>query len=314
MGLFNKLFGGSKPADNRENEKKFDILKYDGIRALNIGKTQYAVKCLEEAVALQPDAEAYSKLAEAFMRLGRDEDVRATLVRFAETCPEDARAHLLLSQYLYEHAEYAGMKQSVERALALKPQAPELLYQAALAAVGLNDVMDAIVKLTQAIAQREDYADAYLVRAQVLWGMKQAKEAIADVDKLLELDADNEQALLLKGRILAVTGKVPEAIALFRKVLSMNPFFDDAYIALGAIHIAANEYDAAIAVYDEALEINPQFAQAYHERGRAKLLKGDKDGSVEDIKQAMVLAPEKAAALSGEYHNYEQPQPIIPFG
>jgi tetratricopeptide (TPR) repeat protein len=94
----------------------------------------------------------------------------------------------------------------------------------------------------------------------------------------------------------------------------MNPFFDDAYIALGAIHIAANEYDAAIAVYDEALEINPQFAQAYHERGRAKLLKGDKDGSVEDIKQAMVLAPEKAAALSGEYHNYEQPQPIIPFG
>lgn len=280
MGLLNKLFGGQKSADNHEKEKNFDILKYDGIRALHIGKTQYAVKCLEEAVALQPDAEAYVKLSEAYRRTDREEEGRA----------------------------------AIRHALELAPKQPALLFIAAQDALAVHDEMDAIVKLTQAIAAKDDFTEAYQLRAQVLWGMKQTREAMDDVERLLALDANDDQALTLKGRMLAATGKTDEAIELFRRVLTVNPFSDEAYLGLGAIYIAAEDFDAAIAVYDEAIEINPQFAQAYHERGRAKLLKGDKDGSVEDIKQAMALAPEKAASLNGEFHNYEQPQPIIPFG
>ncbi len=314
MGILNKLFGGAKNAEHSEDEKKFDILKYDGIRALNIGKLAYAVKCLEEAVGLKAESEAYSKLADAYLRMDKEEDALHTLERYAEALPEDPRVHCMLAQYHYEHADYATMKKSSDRALALAPQSPAVLYLCAEAAVGLNDVMDAIVKLTQAIAQKEDYAEAYLLRAQVLWGMKQAREALADVEKLLTLNVDDEQALLLKSRILASTGHKEEAIALLRQVLTTDPFFDDAYLTLGTLYLTDKDFDAAIGVYDEAIDINPMFAQAYHERGRVKLLKGDKDGSVEDIKRAMELAPEKAAAVSGEYHNFEQPQPIIPFG
>ena len=37
MGIFSSLFGGNKtPEENKA--KNFDILKYDGIRAMNIGK------------------------------------------------------------------------------------------------------------------------------------------------------------------------------------------------------------------------------------------------------------------------------------
>ena len=37
MGIFSSLFGGNKtPEENQE--KNFDILKYDGIRAMRIGK------------------------------------------------------------------------------------------------------------------------------------------------------------------------------------------------------------------------------------------------------------------------------------
>ena len=50
----------------------------------------------------------------------------------------------------------------------------------------------------------------------------------------------------------------------------------------------------------------------YHERGRVKLAKGDKQGSMEDMKRAIELAPEQSAAISGEYHNYEQER-NIPF-
>lgn len=280
MGILNKLFGGGKASETTQTEKNFDILKYDGIRALHIGKTAYAVKCLEEAVALKPDAEAYARLSEAYRRTDRDADGRAAILH----------------------------------ALELAPQSPALLFIAAQDALDTHNELDALVKLTQAIAAKEDFTEAYQLRAQTLWGMKQMKEAMEDVEHLLALDANDDQALTLKGRMLAAKGQTDEAIELFRRVLTMNPFCDEAYLGLGDIYIARKDFDAAIAVYDEALEINPQFAQAFHERGRAKLLKGDKDGSVEDIKQAMAIAPEKASALNGEFHSYEQPQPIIPFG
>ena len=52
MGIFSSLFGGSKKT---EEEKNFDILKYDGFRAMRIGNLTYALKCFEEATAIQED-------------------------------------------------------------------------------------------------------------------------------------------------------------------------------------------------------------------------------------------------------------------
>ena len=49
--FFTSLFSSSKPAeateDKAKNEQKnFDILKYDGVRAQKMGKLAYAIKCL----------------------------------------------------------------------------------------------------------------------------------------------------------------------------------------------------------------------------------------------------------------------------
>ena len=53
--FFTSLFSSSKPAeateDKAKNEQKnFDILKYDGVRAQKMGKLVYAIKCFTEAL------------------------------------------------------------------------------------------------------------------------------------------------------------------------------------------------------------------------------------------------------------------------
>ena len=56
MGLLSSLFGKSKSDANeqkKQDKKNFDILKYDGIRARNMGKLPYAIKCFEEAVHIK---------------------------------------------------------------------------------------------------------------------------------------------------------------------------------------------------------------------------------------------------------------------
>lgn len=316
MGLFKSLFGGQDTPDNekqKEDKKKFEILKYDGIRAQRIGKLPYAIKCFEEAVAIEEELETMGLLVTAYTQAGQPDKARTTLERMAEQAPSRIETFLSLAGICYMMEDYEEMDKACRKALELDNKHPLALYLSAKAAIGQKNEINAIAMLTQAIAAREDYAEAYQLRAEVLWSMKQAKDAAEDVQKLLSMNPEDEQALMLKGEILAATGQEEEAKECLNQVLSLNPFQEKAYLLLGSIYMANKELDKALAVYDEAIEINPQFAQAYHERGRAKLLKGDKDGSVEDMKKAIELAPDSEAAISGQYNNYEQLNRNIPF-
>ena len=309
MGIFSSLFGGNKKTDE---EKNFDILKYDGIRAMRIGKLTYALKCFEEATALREDLETMNHQANTYIRVNRMDDARALLVRMTEIAPEQPLVFQSLASLCYMQEDYKAMNDACQKALALNDQDPGTYFLSAKAAVGMSNGFQAIAMLTKAIMLNEEFVEAYQLRAEVLWQMRQAKDASDDIEKLLSLNPEDENALLLKAEIMAVSGDEEGAVKLMNEVLALNPFCEKAYLLKGSYLLAKKDADGAIAVYNEALEINPNFAAAYHERGRAKLAKGDKQGSMEDMKHAIELAPEQGAAISGEYNNYEQ-QKNIPF-
>ena len=309
MGIFSSLFGGSKKT---EEEKNFDILKYDGIRAMRIGKLTYALKCFEEATAIQEDLETMQHQANTYIRVNRMDDARQLMNRMTEIASDQPLVFQSLASLCYMQEDYKGMDEACRKALALNDQDPATYFLSAKAAVGLSNGIQAIAMLTKAIMLNEEFVEAYQMRAEILWTMRQAKDANEDIEKLLSMNPEDENALLLKGEILAVSGEEEKALALIDQVLALNPFSEKAYILKGSYFLAKQAFDKALGVYDEALEINPNFAQAYHERGRVKLAKGDKQGSMEDMKRAIELSPENGANISGEYNNYEQ-QKNIPF-
>lgn len=305
------MFGGKKTAEE-EKEKNFDILKYDGIRAMRIGKLTYAIKCFEEATALREDLETMQHQANAYIRANRMDDARQLTERTTELAPDQPQVFLSLATLCYMQEDYRAMEEACSKALALDGQNANTHYLAAKAAIGLGNGIQAIASLTKAIVLNEEFTEAYQLRAEVLWSMRQAKDANEDIEKLLAMNPEDENALLLKGEMSAVGGQEEEAMALIDQVLSLNPFCEKAYLLKGSYFLGKKEFVQAIAVYDEALEVNPNFAQAYHERGRVKLAKGDKAGAMEDMKRAIELAPENGAVIDGEYKNYEQ-QKNIPF-
>ena len=309
MGIFSSLFGGSKKT---EEEKNFDILKYDGIRAMRIGKLTYALKCFEEATAIQEDLETMQHQANTYIRVNRMDDARRLMNRMTEIASDQPLVFQSLASLCYMQEDYKGMDEACRKALALNDQDPATYFLSAKAAVGLSNGIQAIAMLTKAIMLNEEFVEAYQMRAEILWTMRQAKDANEDIEKLLSMNPEDENALLLKGEILAVSGKEEKALELIDQVLALNPFSEKAYILKGSYFLAKQAFDKALGVYDEALEINPNFAQAYHERGRVKLAKGDKQGSMEDMKRAIELSPENGANINGEYNKYEQ-QKNIPF-
>lgn len=311
MGFFSSLFGGNKTPE-QETEKKFEILKYDGIRAMRIGKFTYALKCFEEATSLKEDLETMQHQANTYVRVNRMEDARKLMERMTEIAPDQPLVFHSLASLCYMQEDYQSMNDACQKALALNDQDPATYFLSAKAAVGMSNGFQAIAMLTKAIMLNEEFVEAYQMRAEILWAMRQPKDANEDISKLLEMNPEDESALLLKGEILAVNGEEEQALELMNQVLALNPFNEKAYLLKGSYYLLKKEYDKAIAVYNDALEINPSFAQAYHERGRVKLEKGDKQGSMEDMKRAIELAPENGTNISGEYNNYET-QKNIPF-
>lgn len=315
MGFFTSLFGGNKPSESEEeknNKKNFDILKYDGIRAMRIGKLTYAIKCFEEATALQEDQETMQYQANAYIRVNRMEDAYTLMKHLTELFPDQTLIFQQFANLCYIKEDYKGMEETCRKALELDDKNPSTYFLSAKAAIGLGNGIQAIAMLTKAIMNDETFVEAYQLRAEVLWNMHQVKDAMEDVNILLEMNPEDESALLLKAEISLVNGQEEMAIDLINQVLALNPFNEKAYILKGTYFLTKKEFEQTIAIYDEALEINPNFAQGYHERGRAKLQKGDKEGSMEDMRRAIELNPENGTAINGEYNNFEQ-QKNIPF-
>ena len=64
MNFLKAIFGNKEENEIEKSEeeakKNFDILKYDGIRALKTHQVEYAIKCFSHALDLQEDLIAYS--------------------------------------------------------------------------------------------------------------------------------------------------------------------------------------------------------------------------------------------------------------
>lgn len=309
MGLLSSLFGGGKPNEDqqaKQEKKNFEILKYDGIRARNIHQLPYAIKCFEQAVALNEDPETLQLLAGTYMEAGRTEDARITLDRLVEKTPDNVQVLLSLASVCYQQEDYESMDRACQKAIAQDETNAVAYLMAARAAKGMKNDLQAIVMLTKATVQNEEYMEAYLLRAEVLWNMRQAKDAMNDLDKVLSLAPEEEDALLLKGQIHAALGETEEAYASFDKVLEINPFNEKAYLKKGEILTEQKEFEKAVELYTEAVELMPQNAAFYQERGRIRLLQGDKNGSIEDMKKAIELNPENEKQITGNYDNFKQ--------
>ena len=65
--FFKSLFSSSKAATPEEeksknDQKNFDILKYDGVRAQKIGQVAYAIKCDRKSTRLNSSHSSQSRM------------------------------------------------------------------------------------------------------------------------------------------------------------------------------------------------------------------------------------------------------------
>lgn len=308
--FFKSLFAGkseSPEIEKQKNDKKnFEIFKYDGLRAQRMGRPDYAIKCFNEALAIEEDFETLGYLSQIYTQTGELAKAREILARMLELEPELTSTYLSIANVCFIQEDYKAMEEAATKAIALEEGNAIAHYLLAKATKGQNDDLMTVGHLTRAITLKDDFTEARLLRAEALLKMNQPTEAREDIEAILAQSPDEEAAVLLRGKLNEAIGNPEAAEADYQSITEANPFNEQAYLYLGQLFITQKKLTEAIALFDEAIELNPNFGAAYHERGRARLLNGDKDGSIEDMKKALELNPKEGEALNGQFGNQGQ--------
>ena len=272
MNFFKALFGGkiedTEKTKKEEELKNFDLIKYDGVKALKTGQNEYAIKCFKKAIEIKnTDLEVRDYLAQAYVAANEPLKAFEQLQKLAEAQPDNQKIFVQMAHVAFMMEDYGAMADSCERALLIDKDNAEVSYLYAKACIGQGDDVNAVAMLTKAILLKDDYGDAYLLRGETLLKMGDYEGSDADAKYLLEKQSDNESVLILKARIEHKLGNNDEAINYYNKVVDVNPFSID----------------------------------AFRERGAVKLEVGDKDGAAEDMQQVLELDPKQTADINGEF-------------
>ena len=86
--FFKSFFSGKSETPESEKQKndrkRFEIFKYDGLRAQRMGRPDYAVKCFTEALAIEEDFETMGYLSQLYIQTGETEKARELLEKHRE--------------------------------------------------------------------------------------------------------------------------------------------------------------------------------------------------------------------------------------
>lgn len=293
MGFLSSLFGSGRQTTEQQRDKQterdFDVLKYDGVRAQRIRRFDYARKCFEEALRLKEDYETLGYLSSLLIATNHVEDAVDPLRRMIELKPEVTDAHNTLGNVYYILENYTDMERVLDEALAVAPDNARTHYIMGKAKRSLGKADEAIAHLTKAIGLQESFADALLLRGEIYADKGDRAAALADAEAVLSISDGDENAMMLKAHVMSQTGRTEEAEQAYRSVLDANPFNRQAYTDLARLLTAQQRHDDATALLSEAIDLSPDFAEAYSERAAIRRLIGDEAGAVSDEETAQKL-------------------------
>ena len=213
--FFKSFFSGKSETPESEkqknDQKNFEIFKYDGLRAQRMGRPDYAVKCFTEALAIQEEFETMGYLSQLYIQMGETAKARELLEKMAAMEPHLTSTFLTLANVCFIQEDYQAMEEAANKAIAIEEGNAVAHYLLGKARKGQNDDLMTISHLTKAITLKDDFIEARLLRAEALLNLKQYKEMMEDIDAVLAQNPEEETAMLLRGKVKESNGQGEEA-------------------------------------------------------------------------------------------------------
>jgi tetratricopeptide (TPR) repeat protein len=195
---------------------------------------------------------------------------------------------------------------SYDRALALRPNFVEALYNRGNLLRELKRFDEALASYDRALALRPNFIEALQNRGHALEQLKRFEEALASYDRALALRPNFVEALFNRGNALRQLKRFEEALASYDPALALRPEHAEALSNRGLIFHELKRFDEALASYDRALALRPNFVEARYNRGVTLTELKRFDEALASHDRVLAERPDFIEALQHQGHTLEQ--------
>ena len=176
--------------------------------------------------------------------------------------PAEWSAYNNLASLLLERGRPAEAVPFLERALALRPDAPEVHHTMADAWLRLGRRDEARAEYARALAGAPGYAPGHNGLGLLLLDEGKATEAIAEFEQAIRLRPDLAAPFYNLGNALVALERWREAEPYYERALQIDPEFAQAHNNLANLYAYRGNLASAIEHYEKALALEPALRQA----------------------------------------------------
>lgn len=247
-----------------------------------------------QALALATDPnhdQALEQQAETAIQRGRlqeAEEIYQTLIRAGCEQPSVYGNLAALCGMGGRHAEMVPL---LQKALELKPNYPEALYNLGLAYNALGDKEAAIASYQQAIEKKPDYPEAHYNLGNTMQELGNHRAAVAAYINALRYRPNHPQTNFNLGIAYKHLSDHEAAITAYQKALELRPDYPDAHYNLANTYLELGELESAVSSYSKALQIKSDHPDAHSNLGNALLELGKLEEAIDAFSHALQLKP-----------------------
>jgi tetratricopeptide (TPR) repeat protein len=228
-------------------------------------RTQLDLTQLTEEVIKHPDQpQNLYLLAETYLKLGRPEEARKTLVQLDQLSAADYRTQTGVGVLLARYRLYDDAIQHFQTALSANPESDDVKF---------------------------DLADAYFRKGAYA-------QALAATKQVSVQGQQDGAFLALLGDIYAHLGDTTRASEIFRDAISRNPDNDQYYLSLALVRLRENNAAGAEETLRKGLARAPGSGKIYWGLGIVSVLEGKTPQAEEEFERALDLLPEWPGSYS----------------
>lgn len=231
------------------------------------------------------------------LQSGRPEEALRLIERSVKLAPKSVAGLANLGNVLLDLQRPREALSAFDRALKLLPRNADLLSNRGNALAALNRHREAADCYRRALAAEPGFVEAYINLGSALSAQGRSGEALDCLDRSVELAPQYSVAWFNRGVVLRRIGRLQEALASHQRATAIQPDFAAAWREMGSVYRELGQDREAVGVYEQALQVVPGDAEAWYERGRALSALRDAAGAIHSFEQALRFRPDYAAAL-----------------
>lgn len=183
-----------------------------------------------------------------------------------------------------------------EKAIALKPDAPDVSFQLGMTYNDLELYEKAISVFTTALSYSPRDSAIYYQLGFAAAKRGFTREAEGYYLEGLKINPDHALILLSLGRLYMKTNQVQSAISVLRQATQRDPAAWEGWLELGRAHMKAREWKVALSALEQARQWNPDDSSIYSAMSTCYLRTNNKTEARRMMREALQRDPNNAEA------------------